>query len=174
MFIELTVVGFSTNQPLTADQKRQLWEKALGRPHSLEAKQKMCLAHKGKKRRPLSLSHRQNIRLGFVGNPRNQPSEETRQKMQEAARKSSHIQTGETKQKISQKMKQLWKNRQTQEQLLTCPHCHQVGRGPGMLIWHFDKCQKNESNSRPLQNLTFVRAASTRVHKKVFFGPIFS
>lgn len=56
-----TVVGFSTNQPLTVEQKQKLREKALGRVHSKETKEKMSLARRGKKRKLLSESHRQKI-----------------------------------------------------------------------------------------------------------------
>jgi hypothetical protein len=28
----------------------------------------------------------------------------------------------------------------------TCPHCGKVGAGPGMVMWHFDKCRSLPQN----------------------------
>jgi hypothetical protein len=117
-----------------------------------ETRNKISLAHKGKKRTPESIAKTVNSRMGYRHTPqtkekigkkhkgrkfseeqkanlRNRPplTEEQYIKMLENVRKS-----------ISLKMEM---NLHYNKQKAKCPHCSKIGQDRAMKRWHFDNCK---------------------------------
>jgi FAD synthase len=130
-----------------------------GTHHSKETILKMSLKKKGRKRGPLSDTHRQAISEGLKGRKREPfsdewkrnigkghlgitPSEESRQKRREANLgeknpafgKSGSMKGKHHKEESIQKLR-------FPKSKLTCPHCGLTGGSNIMGRWHFDNCK---------------------------------
>lgn len=113
-------------------------EGTLGRIMSEVTKQKRC----GKK---LSEETRQRISNAQKGKKRKLHCEETRKKMADAkvgkkrpehsAKLKGRKQSDQTKQKLSEKLKGIAKNK------IKCPHCHKIGGNSNMIRYHFENCK---------------------------------
>jgi hypothetical protein len=105
-----------------------------GRIASVETRQKMSIARKGKS-----------------------PSPETRQKLSDANKGEKHLMFGKSlsaayRQKISETMKGKSRSPETRQKIsdaqkgiprpcVTCPHCGKEGKTGSMHRWHFDNCK---------------------------------
>lgn len=135
-----TSTGFVTASHLSDLQKQKLRLKAIGRKHTNETKQKLSLIHKGKKRKPLSDQHRQNIRQAILAKQKSlhyEHSVESRAKMSQSRYGKTHLE--KTKQKISHSLKKYHQKREKKD--YSCPWCGKKGFAPGIFIWHFSNCR---------------------------------
>jgi hypothetical protein len=126
-----------------------------GTTQTLESKQKMSEAHKGKNH---SDETRQKISEAKLGVPK---SDEHKQKMSEANTGENNPMYGkehtpEAKQKISEAKLGVPKSDETRQKIseaklgvpqeqVQCPHCGKIGGIGIMKRWHFDNCKYKES-----------------------------
>lgn len=120
--VNMTEGGEGTLGRIMSEMTKQ---KRYGKKLSEETKQRISNAQKGKKRKLHSEETRKKMSNSKIGKKRPEHSAKLKGKKQ----------SDQTKQKLSDKLKGIPKNK------ILCPHCGKIGGNSNMIRYHFDNCK---------------------------------